>query len=491
MAGALLYRVRNSMADSPKAFVSYSWSSKEYIDLIRSYAERLVSDGVDVILDQWSLSEGQDKYAFMEQMVTDPSVTHVLVFSDRTYAEKANARRKGVGTESEIISRQVYEKTDQTKFIPLVTEMDDDSNPYLPEFLKSRIWIDFSSSEIVNANWEQLVRALHGRPLHEKPALGSMPSYLEHDDSRVALPTLGKLATLRDALVNSKPSAGGLRQEFLARAISYADEFRIRSELSAEELEARVEADLRSLLPLRDQLVDWVLLESEVGGGKELASTLTAALEAVLALKYRSPDMNRWNESWFDAQGIFVYEFMLYMIAALIKREQFEALRELLGAAFLLPEVEVYKDENFSKIDVFDTHSRVLIAKNQHAQPRRTSPIGDLIKERATRTDLTFTDVMQSELLLFVSTMLRDDRYWFPKTLVFADRTRFPLFVLASRHSEFENLAHVLRVTDANDLRSKFKAGMERREVNQWGLLFHGGMSFWKLANMEGLDSIE
>lgn len=479
------------MVDSPKAFVSYSWSSKDYIDLIRSYAERLLGDGVDVILDQWSLSEGQDKYAFMEQMITDPSVSHVLVFSDRIYAEKANARRRGVGTESQIISRQVYEKIDQTKFIPLVSEMDDDGNPYLPEFLKSRIWIDFSSNESVNANWEQLIRALHGKPLYEKPAVGGVPSYLEHDDNRAALPTLGKLASLRDALVNSKLSAGGLRQEFLALAISYPEEFRIRSELSAEELEARVEADLHSLLPLRDQLVDWVLLECEVGEGRELASTLSAGLEAALVLKYRPPDINRWNDSWFDAPGIFVYEFTLYMIAALIKREQFEALGELLRTAYLLPDAAVYNDDNFSRIDVFDTHSRVLAAKNERAQPPRVSPIGDLIKERATRSDLTFNAVMQSELLVFVSTMLRDDHYWFPKTLVFADRIRFPLFVLASRHREFENLAHVLRVADADEIRTKFKAGLERHEVNRWSLVFYGDVSFWKLANMEGLDTIE
>lgn len=461
------------------------------MDLIRSYAERLLSDGVDVILDQWSLAEGQDKYAFIEQMVTDPSVSHVLVFSDRMYAEKANARRRGVGTESQIISRQVYEKADQTKFIPLVSEIDDEGNPYLPEFPKSRIWIDFSSNEAVNANWEQLIRALHGKPLHEKPAVGDVPSYLKHDDSRTALPTLGKLASLRDALMNSKPSAGSLRQEFLALAISYAEEFRIRSELSAEELEARVEADLRSLLPLRDQLVDWVLLECEVGNGKELASTLRAALEAVLVLKYRPPDINRWNESWFDAHGLFVYEFALYLIAALIKSEQFEALGELLRTAYLLPDTAIYNDDNFSRIDVFDTHSQVLMAKNERAQHHRISPIADLLKERATRSDLTFKDIMQSELLVFVSTMLGDNAYWFPKTLVFANRARFPLFILASRHREFENLAYVLRVANADELRNKFKAGLERRVVNGWSLVFHGHVSFWELTNMERLDTIE
>jgi len=119
-------------------------------DRIRSYAERLVSDGVDVLLDQWDLSEGQDKFVFMEKMVCDPSVSHVIIFSDGDYAQKADARKAGVGTESQIISKNIYERVDQKKFIPFVCERQNDDEPYLPTFLKSRIWIDFSTAEKVN-----------------------------------------------------------------------------------------------------------------------------------------------------------------------------------------------------------------------------------------------------------------------------------------------------------------------------------------------------
>jgi nucleotidyltransferase/DNA polymerase involved in DNA repair len=37
---------------------------------IRSCGERLRSDGIDTIRDQWDLAEEQDKYAFMEKIVT-------------------------------------------------------------------------------------------------------------------------------------------------------------------------------------------------------------------------------------------------------------------------------------------------------------------------------------------------------------------------------------------------------------------------------------
>ena len=130
---------------TPRAFISYSWTSPRHQAQVRQWAEQLAGDGVDVVLDVWDLKEGDDKYAFMERMVTDESVTHVLVMSDQQYAEKADARRAGVGTESQIISQEVYEKVQQSKFIPIVCEFDDSGEPCLPVFLKTRIWIDFSA----------------------------------------------------------------------------------------------------------------------------------------------------------------------------------------------------------------------------------------------------------------------------------------------------------------------------------------------------------
>jgi hypothetical protein len=136
----------------PKVFISYSWSSSAHQLLVQHWAEQLVADGIDVVLDIYDLKEGHDKYAFMERMVTDESVTHVLMICDQKYSEKADARKSGVGTESQIISQEVYEKAEQLKFIPIVCEFDESGNPYLPTFLKSRIWINFSTPEAVNEN---------------------------------------------------------------------------------------------------------------------------------------------------------------------------------------------------------------------------------------------------------------------------------------------------------------------------------------------------
>ena len=98
----------------PKIFISYSWSRDA---LVLDLANRLVSHGVDVVLDKWDLKEGNDKYEFMERCVNDPSITKVLIICDKAYAQKANDRTGGVGDETVIISSEVYGNARQEKFI--------------------------------------------------------------------------------------------------------------------------------------------------------------------------------------------------------------------------------------------------------------------------------------------------------------------------------------------------------------------------------------
>ena len=96
------------MTETPKIFISYSWTNPEHEDWVINLAERLVSDGVDVIIDKWNLKEGQDKFNFMETMVKSADIQKVLIILDKIYSEKAELRTGGVGTETQIISPNIY-----------------------------------------------------------------------------------------------------------------------------------------------------------------------------------------------------------------------------------------------------------------------------------------------------------------------------------------------------------------------------------------------
>lgn len=168
---------------NPKLFISYSWSNHDHEQLVLQIATELTQSGVDVILDKWELKEGHDAYAFMEKMVTNPEINKVAIISDRTYAEKADERSGGVGTETQIISREVYEQQEQDKFVVVVTERDENGKAHLPTYYKSRIYIDLSEPDRYADNFEKLLRWIYNKPLYVKPEVGKKPSFLEENEA--------------------------------------------------------------------------------------------------------------------------------------------------------------------------------------------------------------------------------------------------------------------------------------------------------------------
>lgn len=123
---------------NPRVFISYSWTNQAYKKKVLRLAERLMSDGVDVILDKWSMRAGQDMDVFMEHSIRDAD--KVLILCDEGYTLKANERKGGVGKETKIITPEVYGKYDQRKFIPVCME----SLQYIPTYLKSTWSVDMT-----------------------------------------------------------------------------------------------------------------------------------------------------------------------------------------------------------------------------------------------------------------------------------------------------------------------------------------------------------
>ena len=125
--------------EQPKVFISYAWATKDYEAKVLAFAAKLVDDGVDVVIDKWDMSEGNDTYSFMERCANDSSITNVIMLIDPTYAKKADAHTGGVGTETQIISAKVYQEVDQNKFIPVVFERDENGNVCKPTYLQGRL----------------------------------------------------------------------------------------------------------------------------------------------------------------------------------------------------------------------------------------------------------------------------------------------------------------------------------------------------------------
>src|SRR6185437_9714868 len=241
--------------ENTKVFISYSWSSADHEKWVLNLANQLREDGVDVVIDKWDLKEGHDALAFMEKMVSDVKIKKVIIISDQRYAQKADGRKGGVGTETQIISPELYGKSDQDKFCAVVSEIDADGKPYLPTYFKSRIYIDLSNDESYSKNYEQLLRWIFGKPAYPKPPLGRPPSFVTDPDA-ILLPTANKARRAVNSIkLNSAVDVSAFR-EYLDVLGSGFERLRISDKNNSGHFDDQVVASIEEFLPYKNEFAE-------------------------------------------------------------------------------------------------------------------------------------------------------------------------------------------------------------------------------------------
>ncbi len=146
------------MSENPKVFISYSHDSPEHKRWVSELAVKLRHNGIDTTLDQWDLRLGDDITRFMERGIVDAD--RILVVCTDNYVSKANTGEGGVGYERMIITKKIVENQGNNKFIPIIRQtLWEDKTP---EFLKDRVYIDFTDDSQFDAKFEEL---LHERLL--------------------------------------------------------------------------------------------------------------------------------------------------------------------------------------------------------------------------------------------------------------------------------------------------------------------------------------
>jgi hypothetical protein len=452
----------------PRVFVSYSWSSASHELWVVELAEKLRTDGVDVVLDKWDLKEGQDKYAFMEKMVTDRHVVKVLAICDAQYAQKADARKGGVGTESQIISKEVYEKADQTKFIAVVCEVDPVGKPCLPAFLGSRIYIDFSSAEKYNDNYPMLVRCIFNKPLYEKPPLGTPPAYI-NEETLAPSKTRGKLELLKNAILQDKPLLIiGLAVDYTTNWYNSLAELRVEWKGDLE-LDETIVASIRKSLLLRDEFVEFLQVTCKFSNDDNLYECIGETYQELLKLCAQPDDRTTWFPELSDNFRFLDYELFLYLTSTLVQHRRLSELDKLLTRLYFDPmlRTEDHPNGGFVGFSVFNRPCTILEKdwKNKR-QLRRMSIMADILNERATRKDVSFELLMQADLVLFLRSILHprhDEKCWVPRTLVFRETGRqFDFFAKAASKRYFEQLMKVLGVKNKDEIVQGFIAASKR-----------------------------
>lgn len=405
-----------------KIFISYSWNPESNKERVSDLAKRLVNDGIHVVIDIWDLSPGQDKYHFMERMVNDSTISKVLVICNSDYKAKADARAKGVGIESLIISPEIYKEADQKKFIPVLFEKDESGKDYKPTYLTSRIHIDLSDDETFETYYEQLLRHILNKPQFERPPLGKQPDYL-NDQKPIFIPVRHKVPAIIRALRDGKRNTNSLIKEY------YKDFRKCVEGLANKDddvmdtpLDEFVVQKIEFLTPLRDDFITF--LEGYVNLADDilvdpLISFYNRLLQFLFDLDYTSTSKHgaRINDHLF----YFVYELFLYNVLTFLENERFADLRALLASSFLITRDPDGHPTSFN----FPVFRKYLYSLEEGRKARLSllfkSVTGNLVKQRVPDR-YTFQNVQQCDALLYyISIMtLPPSRYqpnmWIPLT---------------------------------------------------------------------------
>lgn len=154
----------------PRVFISYSHDSAEHKSWVLDFATTLRHRGIDTVLDQWDLRPGDDLPHFMETELEQ--CDFVIIVCSEAYVKKANSGKGGVGYEKMIVTASLLTKIDSNKIIPVIRQS---SSVVLPTFLKTKLYINFSSDSEVEYSLDELIRVLLNSPLYEKPKIGVSP----------------------------------------------------------------------------------------------------------------------------------------------------------------------------------------------------------------------------------------------------------------------------------------------------------------------------
>ena len=434
---------------TPKAFISYSWKNPEVKSAVLDLATSLTDDGVDVLLDEWDTSAGNDMFAFMERSVTDPSVDWVLIICDKSYAEKANDREGGVGTETTIISPEVYGRINQKKYIPLVIERDEEGHEYRPAYLRSAKYIDISGDNY-ESGYNELLHHIFDEPIHKKPPLGKRPDFSKDYPTESEIKLRSSLRSLKGSTTNVFSALSNCNSIAVA-SLDFVDSYvEALSTIYHTENFGSAETyldDFAKTLSLRGIFIDYVCQIIRTGSdesGDIIASMLEKLRREVGDPRTFDANANSWSPSALEIMTLHVWELFICTTTVLLHYEQYEAINKLINRTYFTEASyygEKYKEQNYvafyEPASFLEETIKPLLPGDG---PRKYTLSGDLLcTKRQAPPLLSTASISEADLFLFQIYNAFDygaiDTYWdwFPKCYIYGKGRGFDWSRLKSR----------------------------------------------------------
>lgn len=456
-----------------KVFISYSWGNSDHQEWIANLGTRLMNDTVDVVLDQWSLKDGQDIFSFMEEMVKSEEIFRVLIISNKSYAEKADIRKGGVGTETQIITPNIYSKEKQEKFIPVVLERDENGEAFLPIYLQSRKYIDFSKVESFEDSYEQLLRNILEAPSLPKPKLGTQPPVYITESSVNLSETNNKLKTIENQINKTNSISTKELNNFIELFLNNLWNYDLQN--TPNDLVLYGEQLYKSLLsykPLKEDYLKFIdlLSSNEI---KNVEDVLIDFFEN--APTFNSPkeeNISSWPPARFEIFKIIFHELFIYTIAICIKNKNYDLTADLLHSKYYKKDKYRIKNEPETFVFLYNYHQN--LENYSSTVFNKVTGFGDYVITNLSHTLKKEDIILADTLCYFVSYINKSDVYdtWFPLTYLYGERQSMIFFEKISSEKHFERVKVLFDINNKEELKEKLessKVSSQNKERIRYG----------------------
>ncbi|MDS0135732.1 MULTISPECIES: SEFIR domain-containing protein [unclassified Amycolatopsis] len=230
--------------DHPKVFVSYTHDSEEHREAVLAFADFLVRNGIDVVLDRWATDRRRDWQAWMTRNITESD--HVLVIASEGYRRMGdgigpNHLNLGGQAEAALLRDRLQgdRATWTAKILPVL--LPGHGKHEIPDFLlpNAADWYEVPANTPEAA--ESLLRVLTRQPRDLPPALGPRPILPPRSGSapaRITIPGGLPVVWRPELLPAGYQSQGPLVEVHLVPASPFARYGVLQLERIADELAA-------------------------------------------------------------------------------------------------------------------------------------------------------------------------------------------------------------------------------------------------------------
>ncbi|MGG5503242.1 toll/interleukin-1 receptor domain-containing protein [Myroides odoratimimus] len=437
---------------SKKVFISYSWGTSEHQKWVRELAERLMNNTVDVVLDKWDLKPGHDIYSFMEEMVKSDDIDKVLIICDKNYSNKADSRSGGVGTETQIITPNVYSSERQEKFLPIVIERGDDGTAYLPTYLRSRMYIDFSNEDDYENSYEELLRNILDAPAIPKPKLGTnVPAYINESNTNFSELRI-HFNTLENQLKKNNLVNRQYLDDFLECFKNKLKDYGVKTQgytVISEWANVLLDTLRAYSEEIKELYIDFLVLITK----NNVADIDEVLIDFFSDVPLYKSKLNNQTSGDIEFYNIVFHELFIMTIALFVKYNRYDLVGEMLQSKYYIKERYAVETVSFEFI----------YKHNRYFEDYASNTLGKTTGMGYYLINSKFKHITQEELILgdiicyTVSSLLEDRNgyVWFPVTYLYSESRNIVFFEKFSSAKFFDKIKVIFGLETVEQLKRK------------------------------------